>query len=191
MTCDESRELMLDVLYGEAVNSGICFQFFKHLDACPDCSGEYAEFLSTREMLRAWEVEVPETVSKAAASFPASRRVGGLAFDYWWPMLQRVAAGFLILLGIISIFQHFGYLGDRQLTVSEKQLSELLHDRIVAAQTEERRLIGQALIHLKEDLDIQRRQEMQEVYSALVSLEERYADNLEESNRYLKALLIK
>jgi hypothetical protein len=109
----------------------------------------------------------------------------------WWPMLQKVAAGFLILLGIASIFQHYGFLGGQRLAVSEQQLSELLHDRIVIAQTAERQLIGQALIHLKEDLDIERRQEMQEVYQALVSLEQRYADNLEESNRYLKALLIK
>ena len=59
MNCDESRELILDVVYGEELQSRICFDFFKHLDTCPDCAGEYREFLTTREMLQGWELEEP------------------------------------------------------------------------------------------------------------------------------------
>ncbi len=60
MNCDESRELILDVVYGEELQSRVCFDFFKHLDGCPDCSSEYREFMTTREMLQGWELEESE-----------------------------------------------------------------------------------------------------------------------------------
>ncbi len=52
-------------------------------------------------------------------------------------------------------------------------------------------MIGNALIRLKEDVDLQRREDMREVYNYLVSLEQKYTDNLEENNQYLKTLLTK
>ncbi len=194
MNCDESRELILDVVYGEELQSRICFDFFKHLDSCPDCTSEYREFLVTREMLQGWQLEEPSAADPRLES-PARpwmqnqrRRLGSVS---WWGMLQKVAAGFLILMGIVSIFQHYGYLGGRKILVSEQQLTEMVHDMITVNQAEERRLIGQALVHLKEDVELQRNQDMQDVYNNLVSLEQRYTDNLEENNRYLKALLTK
>lgn len=195
MNCDESRELILDVVYGEEVQSRSCFDFFKHLDTCPDCSGEYREFLTTREMLQSWELAEPSAAEEPPAKISAKpwmqnqrRRLGSVS---WWLMLQRVAAGFLILMGIVSIFQHYGYLGGRKLMVSEKQLTEMVHDMIVVDQAQERHLIGKALVAFREDVESQRSQDMQDVYNHLVSLEQRYADNLEENNRYLKALLTK
>ncbi len=194
MNCDESRELILDVVYGEEVQSRTCFDFFKHLDGCPDCSSEYREFLTTREMLQGWELDEPSAVEPPVKNGAKPwmqnqrRRLGSIS---WWSMLQKVAAGFLILMGIVSIFQHYGYLGGRKILVSEKQLTEMVQDMIVVNQTEERRVIGQALIRFREDVELQRNQDMQDVYNNFVSLEQRYADNLEENNRYLKALLTK
>jgi len=194
MNCDESRELILDVVYGEEVPSRSCFDFFKHLDSCPDCTSEYREFLSTREMLQSWQLEEPSAaeagVSSAARPWMQIRRFRWISGS-WWGMLQKVAAGVLILIGIVSIFQHFGYLGGRKLMVSEKQLTEMVQDMIVVNQAEERHMIGQTLILFREDVELQRNQDLQDVYNNLVSLEQRYTDNLEENNRYLKALLTK
>jgi hypothetical protein len=192
MTCDENRDVMLDVLYGEELDSKTCFQFFQHLDACPDCSGEYRELLTTREQLQGWEVEEP-TVE------PSVQRVGRITgkgrfnpfAGGWWLALQRLAAGVLIVLGAVSILQNNGYLGGQRKIVSEQQMTEMVHDMIVADQAEERRLVGQTLLLLKEDVELQRRQDMREVYNYLVSLEERYASNLEENNRYLRNLASK
>jgi len=196
MNCDESRELILDVVYGEELQSRVCFDFFKHLDGCPDCGSEYREFLTTREMLQGWELEESEPNAveprvKSSAEPWMQNKKRGLGSVSWWSMLQRVAAGFLILMGIVSIFQHYGYLGGRKILVSEKQLTEMVHDMIVVDQAQERHLIGKALVSFREDVEAQRNQDMQEVYSSLVSLEQRYTDNLEENNRYLKALLTK
>ncbi|RPJ85030.1 MAG: hypothetical protein EHM18_11080 [Acidobacteria bacterium] len=194
MNCDESRELILDVVYGEEVPSRSCFDFFKHLDSCPDCTSEYREFLSTREMLQSWQLEEPSaaesSVKSAARPWMQGRRFL-LDSGSWWGMLQKVAAGVLILMGIASIFQHYGYLGGRKVMVSEQQLTEMVHDMIVVSQAQERRVIGQELIRFSEAVDLQRNQDLQDVYNNLVSLEQRYTDNLEENNRYLKALLTK
>jgi hypothetical protein len=194
MNCDESRELILDVVYGEEVQSRICFDFFKHLDNCSDCSSEYGELLTTREMLQGWELDEPSSVEPAANSgarpWIRSRR-GVLGSVSWWSMLQKVAAGFLILMGVFSIFQHYGYLGGRKILVSQQQLTEMVNDMIVVKQAEERRMFGKVLIQFREDIDMQRNQDMQDIYNNLVSLEQRYADNLEENNRVLKALLTK
>ncbi len=194
MNCDESRELILDVVYGEELQSRTCFDFFKHLDSCPDCSGEYREFLTTRDMLQGWELEEPGEVKPqgrpTVKPWMQDRR-GRVSPVSWWSMLQKIAAGFLILMGIVSIFQHYGYMGGRKVLVSERQLAEMVQDMIVVNQTEERRAIGKVLIQFREDIELQRKQDMQDVYNNFVSLEQRYADNLEENNRYLKALLTK
>ena len=190
MTCDESRDLMLDVLYGEEVDSRGSFEFFRHLDACPDCSGEYRELLTTREKLRVWQLEEPETAATRAPQARRNTRLNPFAGG-WWPTLLKLAAGVLIVLGVTSIVQSYGYLGGEKKIVSQQQLTEMVHDMVVAEQAEERRLVGQALVLLKEDVELQRRQDMQEVYNYMVTLEERYTDNLEESNRYLKTLAAK
>lgn len=182
MTCEQSHELAIDVLYGEEMDSRKCFQFFKHLDECGDCNREYLEIIETREMLREWKVEEKESLGQRITRIT---RIG----KNWWLMVQKVAAGFLIVVGAIAILQYMGYLGGRQITVSQPQLTQMVNDLIVTRQSQERQLIGAALVRLKEDLDLQRRDDMREVYNYLVSLERRYVENLEENNRYLKTLL--
>lgn len=189
MNCDESRDAMIGILYGEEPSSRVCFDFFKHLDACPDCSAEYGELLGTREMLQGWEVEeADEPLRRVTKSEGAARTAKRWVNAGWWPVLQKLAAGFLILMGGSSIFQHYGYLGGPKVLVSEQQLTEMVQDLVVANQAEERQVVRQAMVKMKDDLDLERRQDMREVYNYLVSLEQRYANNLEENNRYLKTL---
>lgn len=190
MNCDESRELMLDVLYGEELNSRTCFQFFQHIDACSECSADYGELLQTREVLQTWHVDdAPGAVEK-----PETARAGRFRWIrevQWWPALTRVAAGFLIVVGLVSILQNLGYLGGPRVSVSERQLAEMVQDMILVNQAEERQMIGRALIRWKDDVDLERSQDMRELYDYLVTLEERYAENLEENNLYLRTLATK
>ncbi len=86
MNCDESRDLMLDILYGEELSSRTCFQFFQHIDACAECSGEYGELLQTREMLQSWQVDDSKAVPELATNLirpvpldPADPMVAGAA----------------------------------------------------------------------------------------------------------------
>ena len=183
MNCEESREVMIAVLYGEEPDPLLCFEFFRHLEGCEECNREYLELIQTREMLQKWEV------SPARVPTPSCGERASWKLRRWWPGLQKVAAGFLILVGAISILQYMGLLGGPHVTVSEEQLNVMLHDMIVVYQTQEREVIGRAFVRLKEDVDLERRDDMLRVYEYLVTLEERYTENLEENNRYLRTLL--
>ena len=187
MNCEESREVMITVLYEEEPNARRCFEFFRHLEGCEECNREYLELIQTREMLQKWDVS-PARVQTPSYREPYRERASW-KLRRWWPGLQRVAAGFLILVGAISILQYMGLLGGPHVTVSEEQLNVMLHDMIVAYQTQEREVIGRALVRLKEDVDLERRDDMLRVYEYLVTLEKRYTENLEENNRYLRTLL--
>lgn len=188
MNCEKSEERMMDILYGEEVNPRLCFDFFRHLEDCPGCTREYLELLETREMLAQWKVEHLQANNMKSIQ-PTS------AFGYflngirWWPALQRIAAGFLIIVGVFSILQYMGYLGGQRLVVPEQQLTQMVHDMIVAQQVQERRLTLKALLAVKEDVELQQRVNFQELQRYLISLEGRYVDNLEENNHYLRTLL--
>ncbi|MDA2923685.1 hypothetical protein MYX65_03340 [Acidobacteria bacterium AH-259-L09] len=188
INCEKSEERMMDILYGEEVNPRLCFEFFRHLEDCPGCTREYLELLETREMLAQWKVE-----HLGATNLKSSQPTS--AFGYflnrirWWPALQRIAAGFLIIVGVFSILQYMGYLGGQRLVVPEQQLTEMVHDMIVAQQVQERQLTLKALLAVKEDVELQQRVNFQELQGYLISLERRYVDNLEENNHYLRTLL--
>ena len=184
MNCRESQDVMIAVLYGEEPNPRRCFEFFGHLERCQTCNREYLELIQTREMLQKWNV------SPARERAPSYRDRVSWRTRRWWPILHRVAAGFLILVGAFSILQYMGLLGGPHVRVSEEQLSEMLGDMIVVYQTQERELIGKALIRLKEDVELEHRDEMLRVYEYLVRVEQRYMENLEENHQYyLKTLL--
>ena len=188
MNCEQSQEKMIDVLYGEEVNPRQGFEFFQHLSECPGCNGEYVELVETREILGEWKVghqRANETEPHRAvfASGPWLGRVR------WWPVLQKVAAGFLIVVGVVSILQYMGYLGGKRLVISERQLTETVQDMIVAQQTEERQLMLRALLRVKEDVELQQRTNVGQLQEYLISLEQRYVENLEENNHYLRTLL--
>lgn len=182
MNCEHCGDVMVDVLYGEEFDARRCFVFFRHLENCQDCSREYLELIETRETLQRWQV------SPASSEARVFRNRVNTQLRRWWPLFQKVAAGFLIVVGAVSILQSIGYLGSRQVMVSEQQL-EAVQDMIVSLQNAERQLIGEALVRLKEDMDLERQDDMKQVSRYLRSLEERYTENLEENNRYLKTLL--
>jgi hypothetical protein len=187
MNCDESREKMMDALYGEDPEARWMFAFFKHLKTCEECSQEYLELLETRQMLGQWEL-LPEEDRADAPTKPRPRWRPGSPVR-WWPALQKVAAGFLILVGVLTILQQMGYLGGKRLMVSEQQLTEMVQDMILVNQTRERQLMGQLLVHMKEDLQLERTSELREVQEYLMTLEERYLETLERNEQYWKAAL--
>jgi uncharacterized protein YbcI len=189
MNCGDSRDAMMDALYGEESDARRLFEFFKHLDACAECSGEYRELLGTRGLLQEWRVDEELEAAPAPARAPWLSRASGWPRNRWLTLAWRAAAGVLVVAGIISVVQYLGVLGGRRVVVSEQQLTEMVHDLIMANQAEERQLIGQALVHLKEDVELARRQEVSEVLNYIATLEQRYNQNLEENSRYLKTLL--
>lgn len=188
MNCEQSQERMIDVLYGEEVNPRQGFEFFQHLSECPGCNREYMELVETREILGEWKVghqnaKERETRQAVLASGPWLGQVR------WWPLLQKIAAGFLIVVGVVSILQYMGYLGGKRLVISERQLTETVQDMIVAQQTQERQLMLRALLRVKEDVELQQRTNVDQLEQYLISLEQRYVENLEENNHYLRTLL--
>lgn len=188
MHCEQSQEKMIDVLYGEEVTPRQGFEFFQHLSQCPGCNQEYLELVETRETLGEWKVghqkaQENETRQAVLAFRPWPVQVR------WWTVLQKIAAGFLIVVGAVSILQYLGYLGGQRLVVSERQLTETVQDMIVAQQTEERQLMLRALLRVKEDVELQQRTNSDQLEQYLISLEQRYVENLEENNHYLRTLL--
>lgn len=188
MNCEQGQERMIDVLYGEEVSPRQGFEFFQHLSECPGCNREYMELVETREILGEWKVghqneKARETRQAVLASGPWLSQVR------WWPLLQKIAAGFLIVVGVVSILQSMGFLGGKRMVISERQLTETVQDMIVDQQTQERQLMLRALLRVKEDVELQQRTNVDQLEQYLISLEQRYVDNLEESNHYLRTLL--
>jgi hypothetical protein len=187
MNCDESREKMMDALYGEDPDARWMFSFFQHLKTCEECSQEYLELLETRQMLSKWEIAPEEAGAGPAKQTRRSWRPSTPM--RWWPAIQKMAAGFLILVGVLAVLQQMGYLGSKRLMVSEQQMTEMIQDLILVNQARERQLMGQLLVHMKEDLQLERSSELREVQEYLMSLEERYIETLERNEQYWQAAL--
>lgn len=187
MSCEQCSERMMDVLYGEELNAMTCFQFFRHMDDCSDCRAEYREVLETREILAEWKIEEDgSAIELDSKPFVRPGRKAGIG---WFPVFQRIAAGILILLGAVSVLQMSGILPDRRVVVNERQLTEMVHDMILARQEQDWRIIGTALLEVKEELEARRRVEMQVAYEELNDLESRFVNALEENNRQVQTLL--
>ena len=188
MTCERCTDLMIDVLYGEDVSPRRGLEFFEHIGECANCRQEYMKLVETREMLAEWEpeeagsgiVQLPQTILQNKRPTPGQQ---------WWPLLQKVAAGVLIVAGAFSLFQAVGISPSRGTTVSEAQLAEVIHDVTLARQVEDWRVIGTALLELQENLDAKNRLEIRAVYDDMQTLEQRYVHALEESNRQVKSLV--
>lgn len=189
MNCERSTELMIDVLYGEEVRPRLCFEFFEHLAGCARCRQEYIELVETREMLVEWE---PEEISREVAPVfqnVARPRKPRLSLN-WWGLMQKVAAGVLIAVGAFSVLQAVGIVPTRSMvTVSEQQLTEVIHDVTLARQVEDWHEIGKALLSLKEEVEARNRLTLRTVYEDMQSLEQRYIQALEENNRNVKTLI--
>jgi hypothetical protein len=107
----------------------------------------------------------------------------------WWQLLQRAAAGLLILVGALAVIQSVGLLPRADSNLSEAELTEMIHDVVLARQVEDWKVIGAALLELKEEMEAQDRIQMKAVYEDLYSLERRYIEVMDENNRQISVLL--
>jgi predicted anti-sigma-YlaC factor YlaD len=187
MTCERTIELMIDVLYGEEDRPRVCFDFFEHLGQCSKCRQEYIELVETREILAEWE---PEEMVGSAIPQTSSGRLKFQASVNWGQWLQKVAATVLIAFGAFAVLQAIGILPARDsITVSEAQLTEVIHDVTLARQVEDWHEIGKALLNLKEEMEAKNRIEMRAVYENMENLERGFVQALEENNRNVKVLM--
>lgn len=187
MTCRNINELMINVLYGEDVTPRLCFDFFEHLHGCETCKLEYLSLLETRERLSDWDLsEIPQSEEE-----PDSRRpvFAVPQKNNWWGLIQKVAASVLIVLGGLTIVQTVTSWPSPSTQPTQKQMTEMIHDVLVARQTEDWKIIGAALLSLKEEIDSANRAEFRGVYEEMFSLEQRYVQALEENNRQVRTLV--
>jgi hypothetical protein len=136
MTCQLSKERMIDVLYDEGESPIQSAEFFRHLDGCPSCRSDFLGLMQARQWLGAWDIEEEE-----AAAPTNLRRASGFN---WWSGVQKLAASVLIVVGAVSILRGTGLWGDR-LSVSERQLMEMVTDIVVSRQADHELQIGHAL----------------------------------------------
>ncbi len=189
MNCESSRERMIDFLYGEKSGPDQSFAFFQHLQECFDCKQEYLELVETREVLAQWngsDEVLAEEERILPAAFPNRSRPA-----WQWTMLSKIAAGVLIVLGVLSIAQNLGWWERGKLGVTEQELAVMLHDLTVMRQTEDQRVIGSMILRVKDDLEQARRRDLQQVYDYLQTLEQKHVVDLEENDRYLRSLVLR
>ena len=101
-----------------------------------------------------------------------------------WSVVYKVAASVLILLGMTVIARDLGWVERATLEVSRQELETTINDVVVARQEEERRLIGQFVIEMRDDLE----RDMGEIhqYLQVVDLQQRDA---QEDYRTVRALI--
>jgi hypothetical protein len=182
MDCDAARGLMLDVVYGEEVPPSLAAGFFLHVKQCGDCSDEYLELLETREMLQDWPVPQDEPVR---VELPLPKRSASWAG--WWPMVQRMAATVLMVAGALYLAQMAGLVPEWRSGPGDEELQRMIHEVVVARQDESLRVIGEALLSIKEELELRDRARIESVYSDLYTMEQRWLETLESRNQLTSA----
>lgn len=184
MNCATMHERMMDVLYGEELDPERCLKFFRHLESCPDCKAEYLELVETRSLLGQWELgqAVPEVRADTGGKVLSFLRKAGESPA--WNVVYKVAASVLILLGMTVIARDLGWAERATLEVSRQELETTINDVVVARQEEERRLIGQFVIEMRDDME----RDMGEIhqYLQLLDLQQRDA---QEEYRTVRALI--
>ena len=181
MTCELSKERMIEVLYDEVESPRGTGEFFRHLDDCPACRRDFLDLIQARKWLGSWEVEEePEAV--------LSRPPGASGFN-WWSAVQKLAASVLIVVGALSVLRGSGLWGDR-VSVSEKQLMELVTDIVVLRQAEHERVIGQALQSLAESASLEQAVYHQDLGTRLNELEQNIVAVSEERDRLFQMLAV-
>ena len=181
MTCELAQERMIDVLYHEGESPAQSAEFFRHLDGCSSCRNDFLGLIQARQWLGAWDIEEEEAVAPTKVR-PAS------GFN-WWSALQKLAASVLIVVGAVSIFRGTGLWGD-SLSVSERQLMELVTDIVVSRQTEHELVIGNVLRSVADSASLQQAAYQQDLGLRLQVLEESILQASEERDRLLQMLVI-
>ena len=179
MTCELSQERMIDVLYDEGELPVHPAEFFRHLDGCPSCRSDFLGLIQARQWLGTWDLEEEETAVPISVR-PASG-------FHWWSAVQKLAAAVLIVVGAVSILRGTGLWGDR-LTVSERQLMELVTDIVVSRQTEHELLIGHALRSVANSVSLEQAFYQQDLGLRLRDLEEGILQASEERDQLLQML---
>ncbi|HSR52695.1 MAG TPA: zf-HC2 domain-containing protein [Acidobacteriota bacterium] len=111
MNCKGIEQQMMDVLYGEALDSRECFAFFRHLQECSECRREYDELVETRRALSEWQVDdLPDGTLKPLireweTESPSARPAASVSY---WTWMQRAAAVFLMALGLWTLLAQAG-----------------------------------------------------------------------------------
>ena len=194
MNCKTMHERMMDVLYGEDLDPDRCLEFFRHLDGCSACASEYRELVETRSLLGRWDPG--RTVSEPRAGSGGKvlgflRRAGESPA---WKVVYRVAASVLILLGMTVIARDLGWAERTEraaLEVTREELETMINDVAVSRQAEERRIIGQFLIRVRDDIEEERRRDMNRIQEYLRVLERQQVETREENNRTMRALFLR
>ena len=181
MNCEQIQELMVEVLYGEEVRPRVSYGFFAHLRECRTCDCEYVELLETREQLASWNLadSPPFPVVQSGGWTKALSRS-------FWPLLQKIAAVVLLSAGVLFVLQQTGLVGRAG---SDEQVRKMVQEMVSARQEETLKVIGEALLDIKEEMVLRNRVNMESVYGDIYTLEKRYLQVLEENNRQLGRLL--
>lgn len=182
MDCEAARGLMMDVVYGEEVRPSAAAGFFLHIKQCRDCGEEHLELLETREMLQEWPAPQDEPVR---VELPLSKR--SATWTGWWPVMQRVAATVLMLAGALYMAQMAGLVPEWRSGPADEELQRMIHEVVVARQDESLRVIGEALLSIKEELELRDRARIESVYSDLYTMEQRWLETLEARNQLTSA----
>lgn len=183
MNCDQTGEWMVNLLYGEEVPPEASIAFFRHLKSCRVCEEEYLGLLETRKALAEWDLPDWDESGTQAPAFAGRRGKRWIRGFGWWPTLQKIAAGILIVFGAFSLLRETGALPGGERELSEDQLRVLVHDLVVAREDENLRLIGDALLDIKEELEARDQLTIRAVYEDLYSMERRYLRALENQLR--------
>lgn len=175
MNCTACHDLMMDVLYGENTEPRQGFEFFSHLQQCDGCQREYLELLETRDLLSTWEIE-EEGLPQTPAGWPR-RSVTAWIKQVGWPVTQRIAAAFLMLVGVAALAQAAGLWQSDRVTVSRDQLMQMVNDMFVLQETEQNKRIGRALVDLADEVNLSHRVDLYAMDSRIFSLEKLYLEN--------------
>ncbi len=83
MACEEFRDVMLDVLYGES-DAAAARAFEAHQHRCAECRSELGALRALRRDLREWAIPAPAGVARGSAQAPARG---------WLPLAAAVLLG--------------------------------------------------------------------------------------------------
>lgn len=184
MNSTTMHERMMDVLYGEELDPGRCLEFFRHLESCPESKAEYLELVETRSLLAQWDLGQAVPEAHAGAGGKVRLFLRRIDRSPAWRAVYKAAACILILLGMTVLARDLGWTERAVLEVSRQELETMINDMAVARQEEERRLIGQALIQVRDDLE----RDISQVHQYLQALDLQQRD-AQEDYRAVRALI--
>ena len=184
MNCTTMHERMMDVLYGEELNPDRCLEFFRHLESCPDCKAEYLELVETRSLLGQWDLDQAVPGAGAGTGSKVLGFLRGVDRSPAWKFVYKAAACILMLLGMTVIARDLGWVERAALEVTRQELETTINDVVVARQEEERRLIGQYVIQVRDDLE----RDMGQIHQYLQVLDLQQRD-AQEDYRAVRALI--